>query len=118
MKQFELWLDESGDFKTESELNKNPSLVGGVLVEKGALSEKDIRGILNKDYVHRNEIRREVFGDYATKVLKDICDYGGKLIIFENEERIQVVDGSTTYLNILSEGIKKVIQRKILFYGI
>ena len=117
MKKFQLWLDESGDFKREKDFTKNPSLVGGVLVEEGQLSEREIKNILNKDYVHSNEIQKELFGDFATQVLNDIKNNNGELIIFENQERLQIVDGSITYLNILSEGIIQLLQLLAAQYG-
>lgn len=116
-KKFELWLDESGDFKEDSNLRKNPSLVGGVLVEKGGLSPREVKDILNNDYVHSNEIEYEVFGDYAVGVLSDIREKNGELVIFENQERLEIIDGSTTYLNILSEGIIQLLQLLSAQYG-
>lgn len=86
MKKFQLWLDESGDFKREKDFTKNPSLVGGVLVEEGQLSEREIKNILNKDYVHSNEIQKELFGDFATQVLNDIKNNNGELIILKTKK--------------------------------
>lgn len=117
VRKFELWLDESGDFKNDSNTSKNPSLVGGVLIEKGTLTDDNIRTILKSDFIHSNEIKREIFGSYALKVLNDIKDQNGQLIIFENKERLEVVDGSTTYLNILSEGIIQLLQLLSAKYG-
>ena len=41
MKEFELWIDESGDFKDDDIKRKKghtPSCVGGALVERGAFA--------------------------------------------------------------------------------
>jgi len=51
----QLWLDESGDFVSDEKEYLNPSLVGGVLVEKGYITKKIARQIIRKDYVHYNE---------------------------------------------------------------
>lgn len=42
MKKYELWLDESGEFENDKknvEKNFQPSLIGGVLFEKGKFSK-------------------------------------------------------------------------------
>lgn len=109
VKRFELWLDESGDFANDSNTSKSPSLVGGVLTKEGTLSNTDIEKILKSDYVHSNEIK-DNFGSYAIKVLSNINKHNAELVIFENKERLEIVDGSTTYLNILSEGIIQLLQ--------
>lgn len=109
-KNLELWLDESGDFNNQSNLRKSPSLVGGILIEKNLLNERDIFKILEAEYVHSNEIKGSQFGEYAVRVISKISGNGGCPIIFQNEERLEIIDGSTTYLNVLSEGIIQLIQ--------
>lgn len=109
-KNLELWLDESGDFNNQSNLRRSPSLVGGILIEKKMLNERDIIKILEADYVHSNEIKGSEFGEYAVRVISQISENGGCPIIFQNEERLEIIDGSTTYLNVLSEGIIQLIQ--------
>lgn len=110
VKKFELWIDESGDFKKETNLKKNPSLVGGVLVEKDSFSQALIKQILNNDFVHSNEMDSDTFGEYAVELLSKIRNKNGELVIFENEERLEIIDSNTTYLNILSEGIIQLLQ--------
>lgn len=44
---YELWLDESGDFKSDLEgKNDTPSIVGGILIESGKLDAKTAQHIL------------------------------------------------------------------------
>lgn len=115
-KCLELWLDESGDFQQDNNLNRNPSLVGGVLIEKNKLYKNHLSKILGSEYVHSNEINKG-FGAFSLHVLQSIIEYGGQLIIFENEERLQIVDSTITYLNILSEGIIQLLQLLSAEYG-
>lgn len=109
-KIFELWLDESGRFENDQNLSRNPSLVGGVLVEKDKLNIKKISDILELDFVHSNEINSDEFGNFAIKVLTKTRENNGNMVIFENAERLEIVDSTTTYLNIISEGIIQLIQ--------
>lgn len=108
--QLELWLDESGDFQNDSNINKSPSLVGGVLIEKNKLDTPKIIEILGSEYIHSNEMGKENFGAYATELLQAIINHGGQLIIYENQERLEIIDGTITYLNIISEGIIQLLQ--------
>lgn len=52
MIEYELWLDESGDFEQESQMKGQPSLVGGVLIEKEQLTEQEITELVNADANH------------------------------------------------------------------
>jgi len=110
MKHFGLWLDESGDFdKDDKNKKKNPSLVGGVLFEKGNIKDSVINEIIPEKAFHANEIKNK----YAENVLPRInllTEKKGVPVIFENKERMMIVDSTITYLNVLSEGIIHLIQ--------
>src|SRR5690554_3580517 len=101
MSKFELWLDESGDFERDSLGKDSPSLVGGVLVPQNTLDERKAQRILDGKPIHSTEIRGSEYGEKALPVLQKIVDSGASLVIFENKERLEIVDGDTTYLNIL-----------------
>src|SRR5690625_3287678 len=104
--ELELWLDESGDFDRDDQNRKlNPSIVGGVLVKKGDITEEMARGIIGKDYVHFNE----ELGDAHIELLQQIKRANGEFVIFENKERVQIIDSDTTYLNVLAEGIVRLL---------
>lgn len=48
-KNFELWLDESGDFENQHELEgttRKPSLIGGFLVEEEVADKIDFEGLI------------------------------------------------------------------------
>lgn len=109
----ELWLDESGDFVSDYKDTLNPSLVGGVLVEKGAITEEIAERMIGKDYVHFNQES----GNKNLAVLEEIKQKKGNLIVFENKERIKIIDGDTTYLNVLAEGIIQLLLRLSAMYG-
>lgn len=106
-KKFELWLDESGNFESDYNTSWNPSLVGGVLVEKYAFDKTKVSEILGRKEVHSVD---EKDPEYQVEVLQRIVENGGDLIIFENAERLKIVDSTITYLNIMSEGIIQLIQ--------
>lgn len=116
MSKFELWLDESGDFERDSLGKDSPSLVGGVLVPQNTLDERKAQRILDGKPIHSTEIRGSEYGEKALPVLQKIVDSGGSLVIFENKERLEIVDGDTTYLNILAEGVMQLFQQLMTEY--
>lgn len=119
MGKFGLLLDESGDFLKDSLGKEVPSVVGGVLFSVDKLDEKQIGeifvGLCNKHEIdpgkfHSTELRKEVFSSFSIDLLETLKGRGAELIMFENLERMSIVDGATTYLNILSEGLIQLFQ--------
>ncbi len=100
MKEFELYLDESGSFQDNSA--DNPSLVGGILYNKSSIDQiiKKLPG-----NIHASENYDKAY----LQILQEIKSLGGKFVIFENKERLLIINGDITYLNIISEGIVKVL---------
>jgi len=111
--QLELWLDESGDFTSDHKPHLNPSLVGGVLIEKGQITENKARQITGKDYVHFNEEK----GMENLKLLEQLKQLQAELVIFQNKERLMIIDSDTTYLNVLAEGIIQLLLQLSANYG-
>lgn len=52
MKEYELWLDESGKFKNDKDeikkINYNPSLIGGILFNKKDFSENQAQKLIGE----------------------------------------------------------------------
>jgi hypothetical protein len=111
--KLELWLDESGDFKSDHIKRLNPSLVGGVLLPKGTIDEETAYRMLGKSYVHFTDEP----SDYTLSVLNDIQERNGTFVVFQNLERVMIIDGDTTYLNVLAEGIIQLLLRLSAAYG-
>ena len=105
--RLELWLDESGDFVSDHKTFLNPSLVGGILIEKGKITEESARQIIGKDYIHFNEES----GDKNLAMLEEVQKNNGEFVIFQNKERVKIIDSDTTYLNVLAEGIIQLLLR-------
>lgn len=105
---FDLFLDESGCFEDERVDTSRPtevSLVGGLLIDHGLLTDELIRELLPQR-IHCCEQYKKSYLDALQKVL----EHGGRLVVFENRERLKVVNGDTTYLNIVSEGLVKLLR--------
>src|SRR5690625_881962 len=113
MMQLELWIDESGDFESDHKEYLNPSLVGGVLIEQGKITEKEARQMIGKDYVHYNQES----GSENVAMLEKVKEKTGEFIVFQNTERVSIIDGDTTYLNVLAEGIIQLLLRLSAIYG-
>ena len=117
MKYFELWLDESGDFEKDAEKIKkgfNCSFVGGILAEKGAITNNDINLLIQNDFFHccENNEKTEQF-----EIFKKITALNCRFVIFNNTECIYTVDNNLTYQNIICEGIVRLLKTLKGMYG-
>lgn len=120
MKKLELWLDESGDFSSnDMELKNNPSLVGGVLVEKGAIKSDQLKSIYlsngSTEVIHLNEMKDNV-GLFVKNVFSELLDKIEAFVIFENTERLLNINEDDTYLNVLSHGLIKLYEELVIKY--
>lgn len=111
-KEFDLWLDESGDFNNDSKKVKNgynPSLIGGVLIEKGKLSESQVKGIIGTETFHCKDMHTSAEIEEQFIRFKKIAEKDLKIVIFNNEECIMILDNNITYQNIMAEGILQLL---------
>lgn len=110
MKEYELWLDESGEFKNDKTKVKrrlNPSLVGGVLFEKKEFSGNQAASLIGDKVIHSNEEdKNNVFEKF-----RGIAEKNVTLIEISNEECISVIDSNLTYQNIMAEGLIQIITK-------
>lgn len=104
--ELELWLDESGEFKYDDNKSRNPSLVGGVLVKKGDITEATAEKFIGRKTIHYTELND---GTENMRLLEWVKQNKGEFVIFENKERVKIIDGDTTYLNVLAEGIIRLL---------
>jgi len=123
MKEFELWLDESGDFKSDAQnvrKGKNPSLIGGVLIEKEKLRNKrvDEEKIIGTKVFHCKDMNHTQEGAEGQFLrFKKIVESDLQLVIFNNEECIMIIDNNITYQNIMVQGIIQLIEYLKAKYG-
>ncbi len=115
MKEYELWIDESGDFESESQRNKKltPSLAGGVLIPHNMLSEREIMDLADPDNTgefHAMEMDDQTARKIIPRALEGICKKGGKLVYFENIERIDFLTNKELYLRVLSAGLCQLVR--------
>ena len=116
MKEYELWIDESGNFEQENEQDTSrfPSLVGGVLLEKNTFSDKEITALVNGDALDSKEPPHAMNMDKHEKekvvlpALEMIVKRGGKLVYFENRQRIDIYTNRELYLRLLATGLIKL----------
>ena len=111
--EYELWLDESGDFIEEKAKKSNPflcpSLVGGVLLKK-EIAERINLGEIIDDRNHANELDSSEKVSYVLPILERMKnEYGAIEVFFENRE-YEEKDNRSLYLNIISEGILQLLQ--------
>ncbi len=107
--QYELWLDESGNFENQTDLRWNPSLVGGVLIEQSRVEYSKIIDFFYEQEGHACEIKE----DKAIKILtalQFIKGMGGNLVCFENKERESEFTSRELYLRIFASGIVQLLR--------
>lgn len=104
---YELYIDESGDFSSD-DLNRNriASFVGGVLCPSKAVSGQTIDRMIDGPIHAMESYDKERF----FSIIESLLQKGCRIVLFENNDRIRVQDGDTTYLNIITEGLTKLLR--------
>ena len=114
-KEYELWLDESGQFIKESELknkNKKPSLVGGFLVEKKIANTIPYTVLIDNTRNHAMNLSSMDKANYVLPILETMQTmYGAKQVFFENADYLDETSGRQLYLRILAEGLLQLMQK-------
>lgn len=118
MKKIYLYLDESGNFASDSSMHDNPSLVGGYMTFDEPMTNEQAKIICSGQYIHSYEMSIQDFANTALEMLDTMKSLGCVFVVFENGERLEIVDGDTTYLNIISEGVVQLMQLLKSRYGI
>ena len=99
---YDLYLDESGDFD-QNDLNrkKEVSFVGGLLIPHEEATNTFLNNLPLQAQEHATEeYRKEAY----FSILDSLKQHRGHFVLFQNPERIRVVNPDTTYLNIITEG--------------
>ena len=107
-KHYDLYLDESGSFQEDKKDNTlTPSLVGGLLFESDESKANRFVNLFPFDShaVDHYEEHKELF----FSILKKLRDEDGHFLLFNNDERLKVVNGDITYLNVISDGIAQLL---------
>ena len=105
--KYDLYIDESGDFEKESKFSSSsPSLVGGLLIPSNVIDDSYLNALLSGSVHAMEEYDKEKFFTILERLRSD----KGHFLIFQNEERLKVVNGDMTYLNVLSEGLVQLMR--------
>ncbi len=127
MNYFELYLDESGQFK---ELSKNgrPSIVAGYLVNKKCseawaenvfAKTKAVNSAFSKidtKRFHAKEDNSTTISDFNVCLLENLQNNGATLVVFRNGRGNSIVNSDITYLNVLAEGVIKLMYHLLANY--
>ena len=126
MKQYQLFLDESGQFIEKSSNGKaaqKPGIVAGYLAENRKCNNEWAKKLLQKtkessssfseikiDPFHGMEDRDPHLPAFITALLQELCKSGSiRLVEFKNKKGLDIVNSDITYLNVLTEGIIQLI---------
>lgn len=117
MKNYELWLDESGEFteEYETQMDRNPSLVGGILIERGKIDDNIISELTSvregEEFAHAMNYGSEEMENKVVPALESIVRSGGKLVYFENRERSTRDNNRELYLDLLARGLIQLMRK-------
>ncbi|MGN1168291.1 MAG: hypothetical protein ACI4S2_17895 [Lachnospiraceae bacterium] len=114
MQRYELWLDESGDFKDEQqklENNRKPSLVGGILIRKEVAQSIDFSSLVHPEFNHATEMENHKKRDYILPALEALRELGAQEVFFENANYEDGNSNRDLYLRIMAEGLLQLLQR-------
>ncbi len=106
---FEIYLDESGDFNDTNPNRQHPedlSLVGGILVNPALMPISRLRQM----YPHKVHCSEKGFDTKYIEQMEIFKNEGHRFIIFENSERLKIVSAHRTYMNIICEGLIKLFR--------
>lgn len=108
-KQYDLYLDESGNFE-DTNLKKGwtPSFAGGILCPSRAMTRETIDRLISGS-IHATENYDEHKEQYFG-IIESLKKLGGRIVLFENNEKVHICDGDTTYLNIVTGGLTKLLR--------
>ena len=121
MKDYYLYLDESGSFEPQGTPNLGrASIVAGYLTEK-AMSESEafslFREVQESDAkyaaisiqpFHGLEERHPALGAFVGDMLRAMVERGMKIVVFGEGRYHHIVNSDRTYLNILADGVVKL----------
>lgn len=115
MSHYELWLDESGDFKNETakkNQNMKPSMIGGILVKKSVVNNMDFNNIIDMTKYHATELNDDNKRNYVLPILENInSNYGGIQVFFENISYDNGEGNRQLYLKMMAEGLLQLMVR-------
>jgi len=126
MKNYQLFLDESGQFKetnSDGKRKKDPSIVAGYLALEKKCTTYWAKKLLKKikdsnsafanisvDPFHGKKIKDPNLATFITSLLQELCSDGKICLVeFMNERGLDIVNSDITYLNVLTEGIIQLV---------
>lgn len=121
MKDYYLYLDESGSFEAPGTPNTGrPSIVAGYLTEK-AMSESEALSLFRKvqesdktyapisiNPFHGMEEHHRCVYTFIGDMLRAMVERGMKIVVFGEGRHHYIVNSDRTYLNILADGVVKL----------
>lgn len=116
MRRFELWLDESGSFNEDNLIINDGvmvSHVGGILYDNMLPLDPVIKCSPGENF-HATEAND---ANKLFSLFKKIAEQNIKIVLFQNTERLLIVDDKITYLNVITDGILQLIQKLKAMYG-
>lgn len=119
MKYYQIYLDESGEFKEKR--HGVPSIVAGYLADRklgddwAQLEMEKIKHSRNayKDIdikkFHSKDDRNPHLTEFITDLICDMKEQGLQIVEFKNQRNLNIIDSDITYLNVFVQGIVQLM---------
>lgn len=123
MKKYYVYLDESGDFKSDEvqEKWKNPSMVGGFFWDQKSEKNRKKELIHKIDHIkqgenHATELHGKEKGEKVFSMLHGIKKGVPEVqfVVFQNDIKKKLVDSTNTYLTVLTEGLIQLMKQLVM----
>ncbi len=112
-REYELWLDESGDFVNEEKKRTkhfHASLVGGILIEASKAGRVKFDELIAESGGHVCEMQAEHKVSIVLPALERLQEeYGAEQVFFENTKYEEESSNRQLYLRIIAEGILQLL---------
>jgi len=107
-----IYLDESGRFEN----NKARSVVGGFFCQNRDIEKTEVINLLKKyniEQLHARDLDNSKLANIMSQLIKLCKNKKIEPIIIIPKRGFTVIDDATTYINILADGISKLLVKKI-----
>lgn len=123
MKNYYLYLDESGDFKGES---SKPSIIAGLMSVDTSCTEsraekffEDVKknnsdfAEIDTDPFHAMEEKDIHLAQFIVELMEHMAKQNISFVVFKNQRHYNIVNSDVTYLNVFAEGIVNLAKKLI-----
>lgn len=120
MKKYELWIDETGDFSAQEQIegskkDKVYSIIGGVLAPMDCISVNDAWKLVGNEVGHATELGKAETSQDLVPALRTLKEKGAEFVFFENRKRYTRDNKIDLYMEMMADGIMQLVSFLAVF---